>query len=344
MARTRSAHATAFEAITARGSGGDGPGMLLGVHAPLRGIAWQGAAGHFARGARKRLQPGDGFRIASMSKVFTATLVMQLVQRGKLALDARLPEFFPADVVRQVHPQARSITLAQLLSHTAGLWDFAMSRPWQRRLAAEGARFHSPDEILAWAIANGEPVGAPGERYHYSDTGYVLLGHVLQRVTGKRYAALCRQRILRPLGMDATWLEGHEPARSTLSHCYAGSLDGLTVHGSIDWAAGGHVSTLADLDRFLRGLFERGELLDAGTLTRMLVSVPADAHRYGLGISIRRVVPAGGGDPEVLWGHGGFWGSGMFYLPARRATIVAMVNRTGQDNAWILEAAAAALA
>lgn len=339
----------ALQAIVARGAGGDGPGMLLGVDAPLTGLSWRGAAGLFARGGRRQLRATDGFRIASMSKVFTATLVMQRVAQGTLALDARVSEFFPPELVRALHPRGRTITLEHLLNHTAGLWDFAMSRPWQRRLAAEGARFHAPEEILDWAVHNGEPVGAPGERYVYSDTGYVLLGHVLQRVTGTTYAALCREHILDPLGMAETWLEGHEPPRSTLSHCYAGGIDGLTVHGSIDWAAGGHVSTLADLDRFLRGLFEGGALVDAGTLTRMLRSVPADPHRYGLGISIRRArttPPAGldvKADVETLWGHGGFWGSGMFYVPARRATIVAMVNRTGQDNAWILDATLAAL-
>jgi D-alanyl-D-alanine carboxypeptidase len=322
--------------LVGRAVGDDGPGAILAVIAPHRDVAWRGAAGTFARDARKRLKASDGFRIASMSKTFTATLVMQLVEQGKLALSARLSEFLPRSFVKRVHPRASAITLYHLLNHTAGLWDFALSEPWGRELRSDPGKFRDPDDILEWAVSHGAPVGDVGEKHVYSDTGYVILGHVLQRVTGKPYKTLCRRRIFAPLGMKQTWLEGHEEPLTTLSHSYSGRWDGLQLNGSADWAAGGHVSTVDDLMTFVRGLFRDAKLVTQASIDQMLVSVPTENHRYGLGVGIR--TEAADGKPrsaQAFWGHSGHWGSFMFYVPGWRATIAGTVNRAAQDNRWI---------
>lgn len=332
------AEEVALQALVEKMSAASGCGSFLSVNAPLTGVGWCGAAGSFSRGATQAVSVADGFRIASMSKVFTAVLVMQEVEAGRMALEDGLGRFFDTALVRRVHPQGESITLAHLLNHTAGLWDFALSRAWFEELSGDPGSFRTPHEILDWAVANGSPVSDVGERHVYSDTGYVLLGIALEKVTGESYAALCRRRLFRPLGMDATWLEGHEQAHSSLSHCYAGDLDALAINGSADWAAGGHVSTLEDLERFLRGLFHRGALVRPETLDRMLVEVPTPNHCYGLGIGIRREAPPG--RPEAtqrFWGHSGHWGSFMFYVPALRATLCGTVNQSGHDNRWIFE-------
>lgn len=325
--------------LVERAAGGDGPGAIIAVSMPLHDVRWQGAGGTFARGSDTPLRADDGFRIASMSKTFTATLVMRYVEAGKLHLDATLDAFFPRTFVERVHPDGASITLTHLLNHTAGLWDFALSDAWYQELRSDFGRFRAPQEILEWAVAHGSPVGPVGAAHVYSDTGFVLLGRILEESTGTSYAQLCRQQILEPLGMTSTWLEGHEEPRSTLSHCYAGSLDALAINGCVDWAAGGHVSTLDDLTRFLNGLFRDGALVTQRSLDRMLVTVPTPLHRYGLGVSVRR--EAAPGRPETshtLWGHGGHWGSWMFYVPEWRGTIVGTVNRAGQDNRWIASA------
>ena len=328
-----------LQALVDRACGDDGPGAILAVSAPLKGVDWRRASGTFARGARKALKPSDGFRIASMSKTFTATLIMQLVERGELTLDARLGELFPKAWVRRVHPRAAAITLEHLLNHTAGLWDFALSQPWGRELLSDPSKFRHPDAILEWAIEHGAPVGDVGERHVYSDTGFVILGHVLQRVTGQPYQTLCRRRLFRPLGMTETWLEGHEEPLSTLSHSYSGRWDGLQLNGSADWAAGGHVSTVADLQRFLTGLFRDAAVLSSASIDRMLVSVAVPGQpdrRYGLGVGVRREAAEGRpATTQTFWGHGGHWGSFMFYAPAWRATIAGTVNRAAVDNRWI---------
>ncbi len=325
-----------LQALVALAVGDAGPGAILGVTAPHLGLDWKGASGVFKRDARKRLKATDGFRIASMSKTFTATLVMQLVEQGRLSLDARLRDFFPKEFVRKVHPRASAITLAHLLNHTAGLWDFAMSDAWGVELRGDPGKFRHPDAILEWAVTHGQPAGDVGAGHIYSDTGYVILGHVLQRVTGVAYKTLCRRRIFKPLRMEQTWLEGHEEPLTTLSHSYSGRWDGLQLNGSADWAAGGHVSTVDDLARFVRGLFRDAALVSQASLDRMLVTVPTQNHRYGFGVGIRR--ESAEGRPETaqtFWGHSGHWGSFMFFVPGLRATVTGTVNRAGQDNRWL---------
>ncbi|MBX3705511.1 MAG: beta-lactamase family protein [Pseudomonadales bacterium] len=334
MTRHDERFAALLETVSARHD----TGVLLGVHAPLQGIRFRGAAGAFGRGSERPITIDDGFRIASMSKVFTAVLVMRLVERGTLSLGDTLVPYFEPALLDRLHPDSRRITLEHLLNHTAGLWDFALTPAWSQEIRSDPLRFREPQEILQWAVDHAEPVGAVGERHVYSDTGYVLLGRMLEIVTGTSYAAQCREHILEPLGMTDTWLEGHEAPRSSLSHCYSGDWDALAINGCLDWAAGGHVSTLADLERFLLGLF-RGELVAHTTLDRMLVPVATPNHHYGLGIGIRR--ESAPGEPatmQSLWGHGGHWGSFMQYIPNLRATITGTINFTGQDFRPLYEA------
>jgi D-alanyl-D-alanine carboxypeptidase len=330
--------------LVARSVTANGTGTLLGVDAPLHGVRFRGAAGPFARGNPDRISIEDGFRIASMSKTFTAVLIIRQVEQGNLALTDTLPRYFEPGFVARIHPEGHAITLRHLLNHTAGLWDFALSKDWSAEIRSDPTRFREPQEILEWAIANGQPVGALGERHVYSDTGYVLLGRLLEKITGRSYGELCREQIFDPLQMNHTWLEGHEEPRSRLSHCYSGDWDGLEINGCLDWAAGGHVSTLADLDLFIKGLFRDQRLVTAASLDSMLTTVPTPNHHYGLGVRLRHEhVPGAPGSHERFWGHAGHWGSYMYYVPGLRATICGTENLAGLDHRWLFEAILEAL-
>jgi D-alanyl-D-alanine carboxypeptidase len=330
--------AVILQEFVSRSANTNGVGALLSVYAPLHGVNFVGAAGPFRRGDKRPITVEDGFRIASMSKTFTAVLVMQLVESGTVQLADPIIRFFEPGVLARVHPDSASITLRHLLNHTAGLWDFALSKAWGSEIRSDPQRFREPQEIFEWAIRHGEPVGAVGEHHVYSDTGYVILGRMLESVTGERYATLCRTNILDPLQMDNTWLEGHEESRSTLSHCYEGEWDALTINGCLDWAAGGHVSTLADLDKFIRGLFRDQLLVSVQSLDMMLTTVPTPNHFYGLGVRLRHeVVPNRPEMHERFWGHAGHWGSYMYYVPGLRATVCGTENLVGLDHRWLFQ-------
>lgn len=308
---------------------GAAPGVLLAVHAPLLGLDWCGAAGLASLEQGEALRPDHGFRIASMSKTFTGVLIAQLLERRELQLSDSIVAYLPEDIADRV-PVAgghavSEITLDLLLGHRAGFSDFATSPEWFGEIAADPGRPRSPRDIIHWACANGELVGAPGERYCYSDTGYVLLGMVLEAITGAPYWRLCRERIFDPLGMDSTWLEGYEEARNLLSHPYVVMdgeyIDALQIHGSVDWAAGGHVSSLEDIRRFLRGVFNCRLFNNIETLDQFLTGAEASPdYYYAMGVGRKQILG------NHLWGHLGHWGSFMSYCPEQRLSLCGTLN------------------
>lgn len=308
---------------------GAAPGVLLSVHAPLLGLDWSGAAGVASLERGDALHPEYGFRIASMSKTFTGALIAQLLERGKLKLSDPITAYLPADIAGLV-PVASGysvsdITLDLLLRHRAGFSDFATSPEWVSEIGADPGRPRSPQEIIRWACAHGELAGAPNERYCYSDTGYVLLGLALEALTGRPYWQLCREQLFDPLGMDSTWLEGYEEHRTALSHPYVVMngqyIDALQIHGSVDWAAGGHVSTLADIRQFLRGLFNCRLFSKVETLDTFLLGAESSPnYYYAMGVGRKQILG------HHLWGHLGHWGSFMSYCPEQRLSLCGTLN------------------
>jgi D-alanyl-D-alanine carboxypeptidase len=311
-----------------------GTGAVLRLHAPFMNLEWEGAAGTYCAETAVPMRPDHGFRIASMSKTFTGVLAMQFLEQGLLDLDASIEHYLGSELFLKIPVlpghAARDITPRMLLQHRAGFNDFALSQAWMQVLIGDPGRYRSPQEIIDWALANAELVGAPGENYCYSDTGYVLLGLLLEQLSGSSYAQLCRERILAPCDMHSTWLEGHEEPHSDLAHCYVmhgGQLiDALQIHGSADWAAGGHVSSTADLNRFLRALFSGRLFAQTDTLDTFLCGPRAGErfdYHYCMGVG-RKVIRG-----KHLWGHLGHWGSFMYYCPEER---LALSGTLGHDQ------------
>ncbi|MFU8764045.1 MAG: serine hydrolase domain-containing protein [Haliea sp.] len=303
-------------------------------------LTWSGSAGVFSLESQRPLEVAHAFRIASMSKTFTGLLVAQLMEQQLLAVDDSILDYLPTDITAHIRVapgyNPRDITIAHLLHHRAGFNDFATSAAWHSVIAADPGRYRSPQEIIAWALQQGEVIGPPGSTYHYSDTGYVLLGLLLEAVTGLPYHRLCRERIFDPLAMVDTWLEGYETPRKELSHPYVvmegAYIDALQIHGSVDWAGGGHVATLADIQRFLRGLFNGDLFTREETLNRMLAGSPA-GHGFIYGMGVGRKKLAG----KTLWGHLGHWGSFMYYCPEERLSLCGTLNYDQADHNGFIE-------
>ncbi|MGL4564355.1 MAG: serine hydrolase domain-containing protein, partial [Halioglobus sp.] len=308
---------------------GPSPGAMLAVHAPLLGLDWSGAAGMSSLERGTTLTTQHSFRVASMSKTFTGVLVAQLLEREELSLSDPITAYLPEELLVQI-PVAHGhdvgeLTIEQLLQHRAGFNDFATSQEWAMEIAKDPGRPRTPMEIISWALAHTEIVGAPGETYRYSDTGYVLLGILLEKLTDTPYWQLCRERVFDPLGMGDTWLEGYEEPRNQLSHPYVVMdgqyIDALQIHGSVDWAGGGHVSTLEDIKRFLRGVFNCRLFTYIDTLDQFLDGPEASAqYFYGMGVGRKQILG------KHLWGHLGHWGSFMCYCPEQRLSLCGTLN------------------
>lgn len=264
------------------------------------------------------LSAGDGFRIASVTKTFTAAAVLRLAETGRLRLDDSAAEHLPADLAAAV-PRA---SVRQLLNHTAGLADYGTDPGWLVQVAASPGRVWRPRELLAQAFTRPAP---PTGRFHYADTGYLLLGGILEHVTAQPLPIAYRQLLPMQL-LPHTWLEGREtppPGQRLRVAEYAGPLD-LTGHDpSFDnLGGGGLVSTVGDLDRFTAALFS-GHVFDHDTTLQQMLTVTAAEPGSGYGLGIGRRTLAG----ETVWLHPGFSGTILAWIPHLHASIGAT---TGQ--------------
>ncbi|MFI8457737.1 serine hydrolase domain-containing protein [Kitasatospora sp. NPDC085464] len=253
-----------------------------------------------ATGARV---PVDGqVRIGSNTKTFTAVVVLQLVGEGKVDLDAPVDTYLPG-LVRGDGIDGRRITVRQLLQHTSGLPDY-------EGLIDEASlrdRYFEPRDLLDVALRQKQQF-APGERFGYSSTGYVLAGLIVQRVTGRPLAEEIDRRVVRPLGLRHTYFPAvgdrtiREPHPKGYRKDTAGSLRDFTeLDPSAGWAAGQMISTDSDLNRFFSELLA-GHLLPPAQLAQMRTTVPVGTTGMASGLGIfRRPLSCGG----VYWGHGG---------------------------------------
>ena len=309
------------------------PGELLHVHAPKQGIDVSLAAGVFDRESKRPLDPHNVFRVASVTKTFVAASILLLYEDGKIKLDDPISHYLPQEyntILDAGGYPTSGITVRQLLTHTSGLFDYAQAPEYYA--AVEGnpkhrwTRMEQVQDAMKW----GKPYAAPGKGYHYSDTGYVLLGEMLERLTGKPLGPALRSVLnFKKLKLDETYLETLEPVPTgikPLAHPYFGEVDAVDFDPSVDlYGGGGLVSSVEDLARFYRALMQGKIFHQASTLQIMLTVPPTNENApggpYVMGIQRRNI----GGN--VCWGHTGFWGTSAFHCPDSDVTIVRHYNQ-----------------
>lgn len=274
-------------------SGGKVSGALLRVSHPEKGD-WLLASGTSDIPSGTPLTPDAHFRGGSLMKPLLAAVVMQLVEEGKLSLDATMQELLPADIAAAFDRNGE-ITLRMLLSHTGGIPEW-MTGDIRMAFAADPLRRWSDEEIIASASAQ-KPTGLPGGAYSYSNTDYTLVAMIVESVTGKTWRDAIQTRVLDPLGLTDTLLP--EPGDASMPdgalHGYinlgSGPVDITAADPSMAGAAGGSalVTTATDLSDFLDGL-RKGELFsDPRTFDEMTAFMPAPGpggqDGYGLGLT-----------------------------------------------------------
>jgi amidase len=308
---------------------GPAPGAVLQVDGP--DFHFLEAAGLADLEKKTRIKTDDRFEIGSNSKMFTAVLLVQLAEQEVLALDDSLAKWLP-DWAAKI-PNGDRISLRQLATHTSGIRDYAddiIGAGVKDEAALH--RSYTPGELIQYALDNGKPDFAPGEKgkWKYSNTGYILLGMVLEKATGKQYGDLLREHFFKPLAMKNSSFPDSIPDDSALVHGYVSFPGGKNTTGwnlSQGWAAGGIISSAADMRIFLQAL-ANGELFkDKSTLLAMAEFVRNDEVKkhlgttgYGLGL----IEYAQG-----VWGHGGQtlgYESTMMFVPGTDITMIALTN------------------
>ncbi|BCB73843.1 serine hydrolase domain-containing protein [Phytohabitans flavus] len=257
--------------------------------------------------------PADGyFRMGSNTKTFAAVVVLQLVAERRLSLEDTVDRWLPG-VVAGNGNDGRRVTVRQLLQHTSGIYNYTNDMPGLA--SPEGYLEHrfehlDPEELVAIAMKHG-PVFAPGTSWDYSNTNYILIGMIIEKITGKGWAAVVRDRVIRPLGLTHTYSPGDVPtlprphARGYQQFTPGGPLlDTTLLNLSWGWVAGDLVTTPSDLVRFWQGL-QSGRLLAPAQLAEM--------HRTVLAVTFQDVFPGTRYGLGIMWtptSCGGYWSHG----------------------------------
>lgn len=251
--------------------------------------------------------PVDGqVRIASASKAYTATVVLQLAGEGKIDLNASVDTYLPG-LVRGEGIDGRNITVRQLLQHTSGLPNYTATMPkfseWRHTYVAA-------HDLLDMALKE-KALFAPGDGWEYSNTNYTVAGLIVQKVTGRPIGEEITNRIIKRIGLRHTYWPGagDQSIRERHPHGYASDTPGGTLVDATEvdpsWggAAGQIIARPSDVSRFLTALMD-GKLLKPQQLKEMRTTVAAKGFptgwRYGLGI-VEMPLSCGG----TAWGHGG---------------------------------------
>lgn len=316
------------------------PGATLGVAlADGRTLALATGRSDTARGIAMR--PSDRMLQGSVGKTYVAAIAMQLVREGKLGLDERIERYLGSEPWFARLPNAHDITVRQLMSHTSGLvrWEFQPAAT--RVMREQPMKRWTPEERLSYVLGLAPPFAA-GQGWEYSDTNYIVLGMIIERLTGRPIEEELRRRLFGPLALRNT-ITSDGPVLPGVVNGYAGphnDLGGydaslvagangprLAVNPQLEWTGGGVASTADDLARWGKLLYE-GKAFDPSLLPEMLKGVPARLGRdtrYGLGVIIRPT-PLG-----EAWGHSGFfpgYATEMLYFPTLKAAVALQVNVT----------------
>lgn len=323
--------------------------VVLLVHSPK--IKWKGASG-MADGKTEVMTADHKIKIASIGKVFTATVILQLIEEGYLDLEDTIDKFLDDPVVKlaRLHildgaSYGYQITVRQLLSHTSGIADYMEDSRFLPDVLEHPKKEWSPSKILEKYYeyrTNEKALFPPGEGFNYSDVNYVLLAMIVEQVTGETYHAQLKSRIFGPLGMDNSYLEYYEEPRGNkpLSHAFLSTIDLVTeVNTSMDWGGGGIVSTCEELNTFFRALVDGKLFKKESTLEQMLGA--ADQGRggsdydYGLGIMRRSI------HGLTFYGHGGAYDCDVYYCPEKNICVCMSLNQMetlGKRNELLLQA------
>jgi D-alanyl-D-alanine carboxypeptidase len=344
-----------LDSIAAAGSF---PGMSVGV-AFRNGSSLGLATGLADTALGERLETDDLMLAGSVGKTYVAAVALQLVQEGRLRLDEPIATYLGREPWFARLPNGDQITVRMLMNHTSGLVRYEFKDAFTRDLTAQPDRVWQPAELVAYILGEPAPFAA-GEGWDYSDTNYIVLGMIIERVGGRILHDQIRTRLLEPLRLART-VPSDSRIIAGLVQGYAGpgnpfgGTDAMIVGGrfainpQFEWAGGGYATSAHDLARWAAALYG-GTVVNDSLESQMLAGVPArlgGGATYGLGVIIRPT-PLG-----ISHGHSGFFPGYLTevrYFPDHGVAIAFQVNSSvprslgGSPGAIIDALARAALA
>lgn len=296
-------------------------------------VTWTGVAGLADVASGRKVTADDRFAFRSITKSFTVTAILQLVDQGRLSLDDPVATY--VDGV----PDGERITLRELARMRSGLPNYSATPAFQDALRIDLTRNWTDAEILQAAFSEPDDF-APDARYEYSNTNTVLLGEVLQKVTGRPWSEVVQEDILDPRGLSATTYPDSDPIPSPLAEPYQGAGEGQdpeplpAIPANSLSAAGGLAGTIRDLGRWAR-ILGTGELLNEATAAQRTSEAALSPTTDDPNSPFYDAYGMGMGEIDGWIGH---TGNGLgyqalaMYDPATGDSVAIVLNGTGDDH------------
>jgi D-alanyl-D-alanine carboxypeptidase len=314
---------------------GSFPGATFGL-VLANGESFGLAVGFSDRETKTAMMPTDRMLAGSVGKTFAAATALQLIKEGKISLDDKVEKYLGREPWFSRLPNAKDITVRQLMNHTSGLVRYEFKEQFTKDLTANPEKVWKPAELVAYLLDEKPPFEA-GKGWDYSDTNYIVLGMIIEKVTGRKFYDEANRRLLKPLKLtntipqDGPRLKGVVQGYAGPSNPFGGKdamIEGgrFVVNPQFEWTGGGYASTAQDLARWAKMIYE-GKAFSPDLLPQVLDGFSAPMlgreTKYGLGVIIRKT-PAG-----TSYGHSGFFPGYMtdiMYFPERKVAVAVQVN------------------
>ena len=321
------------------------PGIGMSVRCDDKNLNWSGVVGFDSKDKSQKLELDQPFRIASITKTFVAAAILRLHEMERVSIEEPISKY-----ISQEHQSILSnggydldkITIHHCLNHTSGLFDYAMGgSPYGSTIKENPKRRWSRTDQLKYAVEHGRKLGYPGEKYAYSDTGYILLGEVIEYFYENDLAFGLRELLgFEKLGMQHTWLETLEEEPKNMKRPvrrYFQGQDATKFDASVDlYGGGGLVSSVGDLNLFFNGLFNHKIFDQASTLDLMLTKPKYDASYdtkadrrykdYRLGLWEVKI------NNLDVYMHSGLWGTHLLHQVESNTTVAINFTYGGSDR------------
>jgi len=313
------------------------PGLTAGVVLPDNTAL--GFASGIADSARHQPMRTDSYlEQGSVGKTYVSAVAMQLIKEGKFKLDDKISKYLDHYAWFNRLPNAQDITIKMLMEHTSGIMRYEFKDAFTKDLTNNPGKVWKPEELLAYVL-DEKPGFKAGEGWDYADTNYIVLGMIMEQVTGKAYYTLLEERILRPYHLTQTLpsnkrkLKGLVQGYAGKDNPFGGRSEVLADNGEFiinpqfEWTGGGIYSTTVDMAKWGKLLYE-GKVFDPSLLPVMEDGVPAKMlganTNYGLGVIIRQSPKYG-----TIYGHSGFFPgymTEMCYFPKYKMAFAVQTN------------------
>ena len=288
------------------------------------------------------MKPADLMLAGSVGKTYAAAVALQLVSEKKINLDERIKKYLGQEKWFSRLPNANDITVRQLMNHTSGLVRYEFKEEFTKDLTANPDKIWKPEELLSYIFDEKAPFEA-GRGWDYSDTNYIVLGMIVEKVSGRKYYTEATNRVLKPLKLKSTKPQDKREIKGLIQG-YAGDENPFggkdkvlengkfIINPQFEWTGGGMVSNAEDLARWAKLMYE-GKAFNTSLLSQVFDGVFAPMlgkeTKYGLGVIIR---PTRAG---LTYGHSGFFPgymTDMMYFPDKKTSIAVQVNSSVPKN------------